>query len=178
MERVKSAAAQGVQALSQGWLWVPLVPCSLGVPAALCPSAQAVTSPMLSPAPQVKSIQAFPLPQAWLQEPPGLGTLAWTCPSGPAVPRTRDTDGTEPSQQLAGDQSQLQGSGRAKQAPAQLQGSALLRVTKTEGQASPKPCHSALWGLQQEKCAAALPGSRRFTQQGKKQLEIKRVIVL
>lgn len=52
------------------------------------------------------------------------------------------------------------------------------QISKTEGQASPQSLpHSALWGLQQEKCAAAaVSGSKRFTQWGKKkQLKIKKL---
>lgn len=71
---------------------------------------------------------------------------------------------------VAGDKSQIQPHSKGQPCP---------EWPRQRARLHPKPCHSALWGLQQEKCAAALPGNRRFTQWGKKkQLEIKKVIVL
>lgn len=188
MERLKIAASTGVQLWSneprEGWLCVPLValweqPSTCWGQEPWCPSAQFVTIPTAGAQLSCKTS----IPQAThrsghSKKHPLTSFATGMTPTAPSAGNT-DLDlplwlslvpgkgrftATELNQQLAEAKSNFQGSGLAKHPPARVPGG-----DQDKGPGfTQNPATQQFGGLQQEKCAAALPGSTRFTQWGKK----------
>lgn len=92
------------------------------------------------------------------------------CPSGSAwSPGKGRFTATELKQQLLEDKSNFQGTGLANHPSVHIPMVSLAEADQDKGPGfTQNPATQQFGGLQQEKCAAALPGSVRFTQWGKK----------